>query len=527
MEQNQIRKEGDEGLSRSLTDLKECNKERIHLISTIQGRGAVLFFSLPDQRIQSASENIQDFLEASHDDVIGAKLGHVIEAEWTKTVLSRASEFPWPNQRGRYFQYRSPLGAFDCYLYHTDGLFGLEIEKLKVGALEAHSAHVADSQTITEHVLNFHSEMKTCRDVGELANLACKTIRAVTQLDRVMLYKFLYPTWHGEVIGEDRVMQAHSYMGHRFPSSDIPQPARELYLRNKVRIIGDVEGTVSRISPPNNPVNDRPIDLSDSRLRGSSLVHIEYLKNMGVRASLSFAITVRGELLGLVACHHFGTFHITQDQRNACELVAEAYAAHAPLLETLNTYRSKFAFQSRLANALEPLRESQDGEESVFKGHAIADIFTASGMALVQRGNMEFSGLTPRPAGISELAARLRDELRREIRPVLAINNLHERLPNLSNTDKLVAGVLAVELKDDAILMIFRTEVIKTITWGGDPVKQLDKKNLRGEINPRKSFEAWKEVIHGYCTDWQPYEIEGAQQFAETLEQVRAAGGRN
>jgi chemotaxis family two-component system sensor kinase Cph1 len=325
-------------------------------------------------------------------------------------------------------------------------------------------------------------------------------------------------------------MQAHSYMGHRFPSSDIPQPARELYLRNKVRIINDINEADSPIRPATNPLNGQPIDLSDSRLRGPSLVHVEYLRNMGVRASLSFAITIRGELLGLIACHHFTTFDITQEQRNACELIAEAYAAHAPLLEVLTTYRAKFAFQKRLETALEPIRESADKfdtTESVFKGHTIADIFGASGLALAGGGVMEFSGITPRPAGISELATRLQEELRREIKPIIAISNLHERLPDLVNTEKLVAGVLAVRLKDEAILMIFRPEVIRTITWGGDPVKQLDKKGLRGEINPRKSFEAWKEIIVGTCLDWQPYEIEGAEQLAETLGQFRQTGGRH
>ncbi len=56
--------------------------------------------------------------------------------------------------------------------------------------------------------------------------------------------------------------------------------------------------------PANNPLTEQPLDLSMSVLRSVSPLHIEYMHNMGVTASMSISIMKNKKLWGLIACHH-------------------------------------------------------------------------------------------------------------------------------------------------------------------------------------------------------------------------------
>ena len=83
-----------------------------------------------------------------------------------------------------------------------------------------------------------------------------------------------------------------SYLGLRFPASDIPAIARNLYMINPSRYIYNTEGE----SVPVVALDEAVIDLTYSGLRSVAPVHVEYLSNMGVKSS--FSIPVKS-LIGL------------------------------------------------------------------------------------------------------------------------------------------------------------------------------------------------------------------------------------
>ena len=102
----------------------------------------------------------------------------------------------------------------------------------------------------------------------------------------------------------------------RFPASDIPLPARQLYIKNGLRYIENVEADAVSI------ISDSPVDLSHCRMRAVAKPHIVYLRNMGIISSLSIAIVVEGDLWGLFAFHGYsGPFKPSLHQRIACETV--------------------------------------------------------------------------------------------------------------------------------------------------------------------------------------------------------------
>jgi light-regulated signal transduction histidine kinase (bacteriophytochrome) len=95
----------------------------------------------------------------------------------------------------------------------------------------------------------------------------------------------------GEVVAEAVRHGVESFLGLHYPASDIPAQARQLYLRNTFRVIADVGAVPVPLVPGRDPAG-QVLDQSLCVLRAVSPIHIEYLHNMGVRASLSISIVV-------------------------------------------------------------------------------------------------------------------------------------------------------------------------------------------------------------------------------------------
>ena len=167
-----------------------------------------------------------------------------------------------------------------------------------------------------------------------LCDEVTRIFRDLTGYDRVMVYRF-DDDGHGEVFAEQRRPDLEAYLGNRYPASDIPQIARRLYERNRVRVLVDVDYRPVPLEPRLSP-DHRPADLDMSLcfLRSMSPIHVQYLKNMGVSATLVVSLVVGGRLWGLVACHHYAPRFLHFEIRAACDLLAEAVATRIAALES-------------------------------------------------------------------------------------------------------------------------------------------------------------------------------------------------
>jgi light-regulated signal transduction histidine kinase (bacteriophytochrome) len=494
-------------LSAVLGAIQECDRAAIHLSGAVQGRGCIVFFSKDDLRIQNASENTKDILGLDQSP-LGAKLHHFLSAEFVDQVEDAIKSYPWKTA-GRHIPYQSPRQRYDAYLFSSGGLFALEFEN--AATLEAQFSRGRIDQELEE----FADQFRALRTVQEVAYLVCQKVRRITGLDRVMMYQFVKPQWHGEVIAEDRVIDVYSFNGHRFPASDIPQPARDLYLRNKVRWISNIDQPISQIVPPLNTISGKKFDLSDSRLRSVPEVHLHYLRNMGVQSSMSFAVTVRGELWGLVACHHRENICVSQEQRFACEVMVNAFSAQGPLLQELAEEKAHTEFLVRSQKYLQSLAKAPQPLDAIFRRQAeFMDLFDATGFAFVKGERV-----------VKMLSRYLITKLDDGNQDVWSSHSLAADLPqaferlNDPELQKMVSGVIALRSVTfgDGLLLIFRPELVRTITWGGDPVKQLDRKNFKRPLNPRLSFEAWRETIRHGAKPWSFYHLDGAKTLKEFI----------
>lgn len=488
--------------------IANCDSDPIHLSASIQNRGVLIGFSWPDQRVQFASDNCEKYLNKPLKELLGSRLDHTFPHEVTDAIADLARLSPW-RSRGHHLSKRPLINEriFDAYLFETEGMLVMELEEYKNDS-EISRSSIEGEQALRDYLL----EVKGVRSVTELSRITCATVRRIAGLDRVMVLKFHPPTWYGEVIAEDRITKAHSYLGQRFPATDVPKPARDLYLKNPVRLISKIENGTASIHPRNNPKTKKTVDLSLSRLRSVPDVHVEYLKNMGVTTSFSLGISSGDTLWGLITCHHLSPIEISQSTRTLCEVVSNIFSVQAPLLEESIDQKLRLSFEIKLRKILDSLRLSSDPLDLFFRQHrTVTEAFMADGIALVSDSLNDFAGLTPLKADVENLAHWLRGEMAQENKNAIAIDNLGEKAPDFAHIKNYASGVLAAKIPDakDSLLILFRPEISKTITWGGNPRKGSEEPAKNGGISPRKSFQAWTENMSNQSNPWTKFEIEG------------------
>lgn len=496
------------------TDVSSCDQEPVRFISAIQDHAVFFTFSRGDYRIQNYSQNIERLFTS--DDVLHKRINEFPFGRAFMPMLEfKMKSEEWDLYHEVFFTLEYQDRIFEIHVFEVEGLIACEFESLHW--LNLPDEYVASSSSL--RLSNILTKFKSKTDIPSLGKDLCQEIRNLTGLERVMLYKFSPDDWHGEVIAEDKVASAHSFMDHHFPATDIPKPARDLYLRNKVRYIADSEDKGSVITPPLNSVTGKTIDLSDSKTRAVSQVHLDYLINMGVKTSYSVAIVVNDELWGLVACHSPLKIFVGQDVRILCETLAEAFAIAVPLIEELKNEREISSFNHRLFSFFDNAKKGQNPLEYVFKNFKmVLELFSCDGFAYIQNQNVDIVGFTPVKNDLLEISKWFKSSFEQDGKNVIALESLSSIDKRWEKIGDLASGALAIRLEDmdNSLFILFRKEFVSTVVWGGDP-RKLEMRNYGGSINPRKSFESWKEVIRNTSTKWHPFEVNGARNFKSLI----------
>ena len=369
-----------------------------------------------------------------------------------------------------------------------------------------------------------NSQLTATADLPAFGRIMVAEVRKLTGFDRVMLYKF-DPDGHGEVIAEDKVEAMDSYLGLHFPESDIPQPAREMFLSTRIRAISDVRGESVQLIPALNPLTERPTDLSRSMLRSADPCHTEYLQNMGVGASLTISLIKDGSLWGIITCHHQTAKIVSYELRNACELLGQVIFDRISIVEDIPdySYRSKLAHLQSMG--IERMSQSATGSPNfvdALMGQSpnLLDLFDAWGAAICVGGRWTTIGQTPPPAALDDLVQWLGENVRDDIFttdsfPLLAATPFGgERFKDVAS------GLLAIFLSPDSYVLCFRPEVIQTVNWGGNPQHAYQEEvaadgNVR--LSPRKSFQLWQEQVRLHSRPWQAVEIATAVELRKSI----------
>ena len=295
-------------------NLTNCDREQIHIPGLIQPHGLLLVLQEPEFKILQVSNNTLQFLGVNPQELLDQALSELLDEQQIELIRQCLEKrFETVNPLKLTINTHQGLKRFDGIVHRSNQVIILELEPIDI--LEDFS------------IFNFHhlvapriNRMRNAADLVSLLPIIVEEVRQLTGFDRVMIYQF-DGDGSGSVIAESKQAHLQAFLGLCYPDSDIPKQAKKLYTLNSIRLIPDVNYQAVEIIPAHNQLSAQPLDLSFSVLRSVSPLHIEYLQNMGVTASMSISIIKNKQLWGLIACHHYQPKYLSYEFRTVCEFL--------------------------------------------------------------------------------------------------------------------------------------------------------------------------------------------------------------
>ncbi len=497
-------------------NLTKLDESPIHLWGHIQPHGVLFVLEEPNLKILQTSTNTLKFFGITPEAIIEQTLDDIFDSfqiEQVKAGLLRDNlDFInptklWARVNG------DDYVIFDA-VFHRNSVGHLILE------LEP-----ATSQENIPFLSFYHlakasiNELQSNANLREFCQIIVKEVRQMTGFDRVMLYKFDEQN-HGDVIAEDKLDSLEPYLGLRFPASDIPLPARRLFCSNSIRLIPDATAKPAQLFPPNNPIDENPLDLTLSILRSASGCHLEYLHNMAVGASLTISLIKDGKLWGLIACHHQTPKYVPYELRKACEFLGRVVFAEISAREETEDYD----YRMKLASIQSQLVDSMSLEDTFVEGlvndsQNLLNLTSATGAAICIGDSCRLIGQTPKEDDIKYLVQWLKKNVNQE---VFYTDSLPHIYADARNFKDVASGLLSVTVSQRNYVLWFRPEVIQTVNWGGDPNHVYQAKSSEGtlQLSPRKSFELWKETVRLKSLSWKAVEIKAALELKKAITNI-------
>jgi chemotaxis family two-component system sensor kinase Cph1 len=474
-------------------EIDNCAAEPIRIPGGIQPHGALLVLDRSSGRILQASANAADLLSSTA--VAGGT--PQLPAELAQWLRDGTGVFLEPLEiDGVRFNVSGHFTAQGAIVEFEPGLEG------QATSLEA----------VFPKLQSFADEILPLVDIRSLGTAVAGQIRAITGFNRVMVYSF-DPDWHGTVIAESNDGVLPSYLDLRFPASDIPAQARELYRLSPLRLIPDADYRAIAIAPALSPVDNGPLDLSFAALRSVSPVHLQYMRNMGTYASMSISIIVDNQLWGLISCHNEAARLVTPQVRSACNFVGKILSLQVSSLQRGAHDAQRIALkrqETALVGHLSPARAIS--EELSRHADTWMALTNATGAAIITEDEIRIVGEAPSRDALLRLAHHLHGLGSDRI----DTDHLASIWPEAEDHQDVASGMLAISISQlhPSFVIWFRPQVVRTVTWGGDPRKPTDPQD---RLSPRSSFEQWKEVVRGRALPWTAAEIESAEDFRNAL----------
>ncbi len=497
-------------------DLDNCAREPIHVPGSIQPRGVFLAVTEPDLVVEHVSDNVEAVLGRPVEQVLGCALDVLLGADAADAIGQHVST--WGNLRSRnplLVTARTPAGELelDAVLHRVvSGDSTLLIIELELPSGPRPFSFPNTYQAVRGAV----EDLNHTHELADLYEITAREVRSLTGFDRVMIYRF-DAEYNGEVVAEAMRPDLNSFLGLHYPASDIPPQARALYEKNWVRLISDVSYAPSRIVPGLDGAG-QPLDLTHSILRSVSPIHVEYLGNMGVAASMSLSLLRDGRLWGLIACHHYsGPHDPPYGVRAAAEFLGSTLSLRLVARVEEDELEARIAAGATISGLVAAARDQNRSlASSMVSGSRLLDLVPAQGAVVAVDGAVGAAGQVPvdHTALLAWVAEQTED--------VVVRDSLAEQEPALAAALPDIAGVLAVRLPDDQCIVWLRHEAVRNVDWGGDPHNKAIARREGSEVrlSPRKSFDLWRETVRGRSDPWAEREVRSAHELRTDLIEV-------
>lgn len=490
-------------------DLTNCDKEPIHINGNIQPFGFLLLINRETHQIEQGSVNVKEYLGINLQNLTGRPLTILFSEEEQQQKLSSLlakGEAEGP------ILIRLKEEWFFCFAHHSARKIVLEFERFNTQSAE-------ESIKANALLKSVQANLNELISVEETATCIASAVQAVLDYDRVLVFQFDADR-HAKVVAESAKPGIHSFEGHHFPASDIPAPARKLLMRKHIRHIPDVSASPVEVVPYLNPSTGKPADIGKSELRYPSEIHLEYLRNMGVGASLSFSIMVKGQLWGLISCTNQRPKFINYWKRQLGEQLSKALANILVSNQEKRSLREFNQFKKQEQKLLGYLMSNENNvlEELIKNEKELLSLNRAGGAAVIFSKSIACMGVCRDKKAIDELVDWLS---RNNTESVFYTRQLSTLVKNSYNYREQASGLLALELSrfNKEYILFFKPEIKEKKTWAGNPEKPVPGKDKR--IHPRKSFEKWEEEIKGKSLPWTVNEVEIGRILVKDVVGVR------
>lgn len=498
----------------SALDLSNCDKEPIHIPGTIQPFGTLLAGGLALDQIEYAGANCSAILSTETAQVLGSSFIDVLGNQPCHDIRNVLSFSTARSQRER-------VGTYDIGGLPVEIFAHVNVDRQAVLELERpEAAGVSREQNPIDQMRALISKASKEPTVERLLKTATAGLYALTGYDRVKAYRYARDG-SGEVVAESRGADTDSFLGLRYPAWDVPTQARALQIKNPVRMLSDINQTPVPVLA--HDTDAASLNLSLAHLRGISVIHTQYLKNMGVGATLTLGLVVDGALWGMFACHHMSPKVISSDTRIAAELFAQ-------MISLLVKEKIELATAQTRAEAAEARRNILANSDATtdflhafpWVSAELRKVVDCDGLAILKEDHLLTDGSVPASEAIREIADYRADE-----------DNLVESTDFLTESGwisdpdgtvgdtggcLLVRATAAFPLQ----LMFFRDQTVRKVTWAGRPDKVLEDGPFGPRLTPRGSFDAYIEEQHGRCEPWEAADLVAASEIQTMLTHITA-----
>lgn len=497
-------------------DASFCGNLAIHQTNSIQDFGYLIILDINSLEIVQASENIIKITKKTVQDFVGTNFSQLLsenDFKHFKAEISKGKRNRLPfkfmlngNQR--------PLAVNVLAHIKTEFVI-LEIE-------EADDIRDRSFTEVFQEIRSFISQLESTDQLQEVCEASIKEIRKIAGFDGIRMYRF-DKEWNGTVIAEDISDGLESYLGQTFPASDVPKQARALYLKNPYRLIPNRNYQAVKLYPVINPINNSFLDLSDCNLRSVAGVHLEYMANMNVMASMSIRVIVDGKLWGLISCHHITSKYLSNESRSIFEwLSMEISNRISSILK-----QEELVNHAALLNTRTLITDAIHTENDVVKGlfgesnQNLLSLFNATGMAMSYKNKIHTLGSVPETDEIENLILWLEGKGTINVYSTQNLGEIYEEAKVYAN---IASGTLVIPIDSNKgeYIICFKPEVIQSIKWGGDPNQAISFEKDGINYHPRNSFKLWLQTIYGQSTKWNDAELEMAESLKNFLFEFKA-----
>lgn len=488
----------------AVTTIENCEDEPIQIPGTIQPHGFIIAID-KKETVVFCSENVHEFLGFKVEDVLSKKWDNVLPDTFSGVI----KQYLTLNEKNSKVPHVVLFNGnqFDCFLKKSGEYIILECVITK-----EHPYSVYD---VLEHTSELAELINEDTNLKTLCQLITKKIQDITDYDRVMVYRF-DSMYNGEVFAETVVNNHEPFLGLHYPHTDIPEQARKLYLTNMMRLIVDIDYKPIAVVTNNTKLaQPQELDMSTVNLRSVSPIHIEYLKNMGVKATFTISLLKEGKLWGLVACHHYSAKNLSYIKQTQAFLQTQILSSQLVVQETAEKYKLTKQLSKPLRSLTEHLAQNIDFKENYFEQlPGILQIARASGAVLIGLNKTYHNGITPNNKQVQALNKWLAKKGVNEYRT----NKLATEYPKAKEFENIASGLLYYNIVTSSIniaVIFFRPSLNKVINWAGEPKIKTGIEKL----TPRDSFATWKQLVEGESADWEIAEIDTVFQFIYSLQQ--------